>query len=186
MIDALMRSSLSIASLALGRRLLLHSSTAIHRRRSPILTAAFRPSAGHIRSSTTHFALSTMADKVISLLGDETVSAQDAAQKLADPSRTAFVQDGDLTRFEEELNALWSNILSAAEKTPHDQQDKLVDVMGAIKGMPEPVHGGKKIEIGGQETRWDQLPMFGALTRERLDIGKTTDLFTSSVKRHLS
>ena len=127
-----------------------------------------------------------MADKVISLLGDKAVSAQEAAQKLTDPSRTAFVKDGDLSRFEEGLNALWYNILSAAEKTPHDQQDKLVDVMRAIKGMPEPVHEGKKIEIWGQETRWDELPMFGALTRERLDIGMTTDLFTSSIKRQLS
>ncbi|KAI8650379.1 hypothetical protein NCS57_01371400 [Fusarium keratoplasticum] len=114
-----------------------------------------------------------MADKVISLLGDKAVSAQEAAQKLTDPSRTAFVKDGDLSRFEEGLNALWYNILSAAEKTPHDQQDKLVDVMRAIKGMPEPVHEGKKIEIWGQETRWDELPMFGALTRERLDIAQS-------------
>ncbi|WAO96229.1 Hypothetical protein NCS54_01389600 [Fusarium falciforme] len=114
-----------------------------------------------------------MADKVISLLGDKAVSAQDAAQKLTDPCRTAFVKDGDLSRFEEELNALWNNILSAAEKTPHDQQDKLVDVMRAIKGMPEPDHEGKKIEIWGQETRWDQLPMFGSLTRERLDIAQS-------------
>ncbi|KAI8652007.1 hypothetical protein NCS56_01417300 [Fusarium sp. Ph1] len=168
-----MRPSAVIVSLALGRRLLLHSSTVIHRRRTPTPTAASLPSAGHIRFSTTQFALSAMADKVISLLGDKAVSAQDAAQKLADPSRTAFVKDGDLSRFEEELNALWSNILSAAEKTPHGQQDKLVDVMRAIKGMPEPVHEGKKIEIWGQETRWDQLPMFGALTRERLDIAQS-------------
>ncbi|EEU36045.1 uncharacterized protein NECHADRAFT_53008 [Fusarium vanettenii 77-13-4] len=114
-----------------------------------------------------------MADKVISLLGDEAVSAQEAAEKLADPSRTAFVKDGDLSRFEEELDALWNNILSAAEKTPHDEQDKLVDVMRAIKGMSEPVHEGKKIEIWGRETRWDELPLFGGLTRERLDIAQS-------------
>ncbi|KAJ4218082.1 hypothetical protein NW759_008677 [Fusarium solani] len=168
-----MRSSASIVSLALGRRLLLHSSTVIHRRRSPTLTAASFTSAGHIRFSTTHSALSAMADKGVSLLGDKAVSAQEAAQKLADPSRTAFVKDGDLSRFEEELNALWNNILSVAEKTPHDEQDKLVDVMRAIKGMPEPVHEGKKIEVWGQETRWDQLPMFGALARERLDIAQS-------------
>lgn len=176
MIDGLMRSSVVIVSLALGRRSLLHSLTLIHRRRSPTLTAAFLPSAGHLRFSTTHFVHSAMADKVISLLGDEAVSAQEAAEKLADPSRTAFVKDGDLSRFEEELDALWNNILSAAEKTPHDEQDKLVDVMRAIKGMSEPVHEGKKIEIWGRETRWDELPLFGGLTRERLDIGKTAYL----------
>ncbi|RTE84063.1 hypothetical protein BHE90_001409 [Fusarium euwallaceae] len=114
-----------------------------------------------------------MVDKVLTLLGDKTVSAQEAAQKLADPSRTAFVKDGDLSRFEEELYALWNNILSAAEKTPHDQQDKLVDVMRAIKDMPEPVHEGKKLKIWGGETRWDELPMFGPLTREQLDVARS-------------
>ncbi|KAJ4328088.1 hypothetical protein N0V84_001456 [Fusarium piperis] len=114
-----------------------------------------------------------MADKVLTLLGDKAISAQEAAQKLSDPSRTAFVKDGDLAKFEDELDALWNNILSAADKIPHDQQDKLVDVMRAIKSMPEPVHEGKKMVIWGSESRWDELPLFAPLSREQLDIAQS-------------
>lgn len=183
-----MRSRVGIVSLALGRRLLLHPSTVIHRRRSPNLTAALLPSARPVRFSTTlaHFALSAMADQVLALLGNEAVSAQEAAQKLSDPSRTTFAKYGDLTRFEEELYVLWCNILSAAEKTPHDQQDKLVDVMRVIKNMPEPVHDGKKMVIWSKEWRWDELPMFAAFAREQLDGGMTASPFTLSIRRQLS
>ncbi|KAF5011208.1 hypothetical protein FDECE_2662 [Fusarium decemcellulare] len=111
-----------------------------------------------------------MADKVSTLLGDNAISAQEAAQKLADPSRAAFEKDGDLSKVEEELDELWSVILTKAEQTPHGQQDDLVDLMHAIKNMPQPVHEGKKLVIWDEEQRWEQLPLFGAKARERLDI----------------
>ncbi|KAJ3531196.1 hypothetical protein NM208_g8986 [Fusarium decemcellulare] len=113
-----------------------------------------------------------MSDKVSTLLGDNAISAQEAAQKLADPSRAAFEKDGDLSKVEEELDGLWSAILTKAEQTPHDQQDDLVDLMRAIKNMPQPVHEGKKFVIWDEEQRWDQLPLFGAKARERLDIAQ--------------
>ncbi|KAM0431398.1 hypothetical protein ACHAPT_005375 [Fusarium lateritium] len=120
-----------------------------------------------------------MAERVISLLNDKAISAQEAAQKLAEPSRAAFVKDGDLSKFEQELYDLWEAILSAAEQTPHDQQDKLVEVMHAIKNLPEPFYEGKKIVIWGQEQRWDQLPMLSAQSREELDIGRSGEAFVN-------
>ncbi|KAM5350771.1 hypothetical protein ACJ41O_007276 [Fusarium nematophilum] len=112
-----------------------------------------------------------MADRISTLLR-EPISAQEAAQQLADPCRAAF-KDGDLSRFQDELDGLWSAILTAAEQTPHDQQNRLVDVMRAIKDMPQPVHeSDKKLEVWDEEQRWDQLPMFGAKAREQLDIAQ--------------
>ncbi|KAF4944023.1 hypothetical protein FSARC_14788 [Fusarium sarcochroum] len=107
-----------------------------------------------------------MADNIKSLLGDNAVSANEAAQKLASRCIDA-VEKNDNTKIEDELDGLWSNILAAAEQTPHDKQDKLVDILHAIKHLSQPA--GKKLEIWGQEQRWDELPTFGAKAREQLD-----------------
>ncbi|KAF5025483.1 hypothetical protein F66182_2388 [Fusarium sp. NRRL 66182] len=117
-----------------------------------------------------------MAENVQALLGDNAISSQQAAQRLATPCRDAFEKDGDLSKLEQELDGLWSAILTAAEQTPHDRQDKLVDIMRAIKHMAQPVNETKKLVIWDQEQRWEQLPMFGAKAREQLDIGKARNL----------
>lgn len=106
-----------------------------------------------------------------------TISTQEAAQQLARPARDAFEKDGDLGKVEHELEGAWAALTAAAAQTPHDGQDALVDVVHAIAAMPHPTHaaveGAKKFEIWGEELRWEQLPLFGAKTREGLDIGNS-------------
>lgn len=112
-----------------------------------------------------------MTDMAAALAADGAISVEETAQKLAAPARNAFEKDGDLAKVEDELATLWSAVLTAAEQTPHHQQDRLVQVVQAIKEMPQPVHESKKLEIWGEEQRWNQLPLFGANARERLDTG---------------
>lgn len=115
----------------------------------------------------------------------DAISVQEAAEKLAGPARQAFEKDGDLGKVEHELEGLWTAVTTAAEQTPHDQQGKLVDIVRAIKEMPQPIHEGKKFEVWGEELRWEQLPLFGAKTREGLDLardsksGKPDDAFVN-------
>ncbi|RGP78800.1 hypothetical protein FLONG3_2998 [Fusarium longipes] len=110
-----------------------------------------------------------MADNIKKLLADDSVSAQDAAQNVASPCINAIEKSEDASKIEHELNALWSAILTAAEQTPHDRQDKLVQVMHAIKELSPSGDKAKKFVVWDQETRWDELPLFGAAARERLD-----------------
>ncbi|KAJ4252419.1 hypothetical protein NW762_011019 [Fusarium torreyae] len=110
-----------------------------------------------------------MADNIKTLLGDNAVSANEAAERLASSCVDAVAKN-DNAKAEEELDGLWSNILTAAQQTPYDQQDKLVDIMHAIKHLSQPA--GKKLEIWGQEQRWEELPLFGAKAREQLDIAQ--------------
>ncbi|KAF7553531.1 hypothetical protein G7Z17_g3557 [Cylindrodendrum hubeiense] len=112
-----------------------------------------------------------MAD-ITSAFIDGAISSKESAQKLAAPARSAFEKDGDLAKVENELDSLWSAVLTAAEETPHEQQDRLVEIVRAIKEMPQPVHESKKLEIWGEEQSWDQLPLFGAKARERLDTAR--------------
>ncbi|KAH6961990.1 hypothetical protein BKA56DRAFT_636981 [Ilyonectria sp. MPI-CAGE-AT-0026] len=113
-----------------------------------------------------------MSDMAAALAADGAIPVEETAQKLAAPARSAFEEDGDLAKVEDELATLWSAVLTAAEQTPHQQQDRLVQVVHAIKEMPQPVHESKKLEIWGEEKHWNQLPLFGANARERLDTAR--------------
>lgn len=108
---------------------------------------------------------------IIAAFIPDAISVQEAAEKLAAPARQAFEKDGDLGKTEHELERLWTAVTSAAEQTPHAQQSKLVDIVLAIKALPQPAHESKKLEIWGEEQRWEQLPLFGAKAREGLDLG---------------
>ncbi|CAG7557397.1 unnamed protein product [Fusarium equiseti] len=113
-----------------------------------------------------------MADNMKKLLADDSVSPQDAAQKIAGPCINAVEKNEDDSKIEDELDALWSSILTAAEQTPHDRQDKLVQIVQAIKGLSPASEKAKKISVWGEEKRWDELPMFGGKAREQLDIAQ--------------
>ncbi|KAJ4138504.1 hypothetical protein NW768_002339 [Fusarium equiseti] len=113
-----------------------------------------------------------MADNIKKLLEDESVSPQDAAQKIAGPCISAIEKNEGDSKIEDELDALWSGILTAAEQTPHDRQDKLVQIVQAIKGLSPASEKAKKIIVWGEEKRWDELPMFGGKAREQLDIAQ--------------
>ncbi|KAH7064943.1 hypothetical protein B0J12DRAFT_693339 [Macrophomina phaseolina] len=117
--------------------------------------------------------MATSPNDITAAFVADAISVQEAAQKLAAPSRDAFEKNADLGKVEHELEGLWSAVISAAEQTPHDQQDKLVDIVRTIKEMPQPVHEGKKLEIWGEEQRWEQLPLFSAKAREGLDIAQS-------------
>ncbi|KAH7183331.1 uncharacterized protein B0J16DRAFT_163637 [Fusarium flagelliforme] len=113
-----------------------------------------------------------MADTIKKLLADDSISAQDAAQKIAGSCINEIEKNEDDSKIEDELDALWSGILTAAEQTPHDRQDKLVQIMQAIKGLSPASEKAKKISVWGEEKRWDELPMFGGKAREQLDIAQ--------------
>ncbi|KAL6914804.1 hypothetical protein FSST1_012564 [Fusarium sambucinum] len=110
-----------------------------------------------------------MADKIKDLLADDSVSAQDAARKITSSCITAIEKNEDASKIEDELYNLWPGILTAAEQTPHDRQDKLVQVMQAIKELAPSGDKAKKIVVWGNETRWDALPLFGSTARDELD-----------------
>lgn len=118
---------------------------------------------------------------IIAAFIPDAISVQEAAEKLAAPARQAFEKDGDLGKTEHELERLWTAVTSAAEQTPHAQQSKLVDIVLAIKALPQPAHESKKLEIWGEEQRWEQLPLFGAKAREGLDLAsdKPDDSFVN-------
>ncbi|KAI1068724.1 hypothetical protein LB507_006253 [Fusarium sp. FIESC RH6] len=99
----------------------------------------------------------------------DSVSLQDAAQRIAASCISAIEKNEDDSKIEDELDALWSGILTAAEQTPHDRQDKLVQIVQAIKGLSPASEKAKKISVWGEEKRWDELPMFGGKAREQLD-----------------
>ncbi|KAF4493314.1 Vegetative incompatibility HET-E-1 [Fusarium agapanthi] len=106
------------------------------------------------------------------LLSDSSVSAQQAAEKLASPCLEAIKKNADAAKIEGEFDSLWSSVLSAAEQTPHDKQGKLVETLHAIKSIPPSADTAKKVVVWGEEKRWDDLPMFGGKAREQLDIAK--------------
>ncbi|KAF4457099.1 hypothetical protein F53441_887 [Fusarium austroafricanum] len=103
------------------------------------------------------------------LLSDSAVSADDAAQRLAGPALEALQNDQG---YEDKLNNLWLDVFTAAEQTPHGEQGKLVETLQAIKNMPQANETGKKIVVWGEETQWNELPMFGGLAREQLDVAQ--------------
>ncbi|KAF4411176.1 Vegetative incompatibility HET-E-1 [Fusarium acutatum] len=106
------------------------------------------------------------------LLSDSSVSAQQAAEKLASPCLEAIKKKEDASKIEGEFDGLWSSVLSAAEQTPHDKQEKLVETLHAIKSIPQSAETAKKVVVWGEEKRWDELPMFGGKAREQLDIAQ--------------
>ncbi|KAG4255781.1 hypothetical protein FPRO03_04729 [Fusarium proliferatum] len=106
------------------------------------------------------------------LLSDSSVSAQQAAEKLASPCLEAITKNEDTAKIEGEFDSLWSSVLSAAEQTPHDKQGKLVETLHAIKSIPQSAETAKKVVVWGEEKRWDELPMFGGKAREQLDIAQ--------------
>ncbi|VZH91539.1 unnamed protein product [Fusarium fujikuroi] len=106
------------------------------------------------------------------LLSDSSVSAQQAAEKLASPCLEAIKKNEDASKIEGEFDSLWSSVLSAAEQTPHDKQGKLVETLYAIKSIPQSAETAKKVVVWGEEKRWDELPMFGGKAREQLDIAQ--------------
>ncbi|KAF5987246.1 heterokaryon incompatibility protein het-E-1 [Fusarium coicis] len=106
------------------------------------------------------------------LLSDSSVSAQQAAEKLAGPCLEAIKKNEDPSKIEGEFDGLWSSVLSAAEQTPHDKQGKLVETLHAIKSIPQSAETAKKVVVWGEEKRWDELPMFGGKAREQLDIAQ--------------
>ncbi|KAG8670561.1 hypothetical protein FPOAC2_09923 [Fusarium poae] len=110
-----------------------------------------------------------MADKIKDLLADDSVSAQDAAQKIASSCINAIEKNEDASKIEDELYNLWQAVLTAAEQTPHDRQDKLVQVMQAIKELAPSGDKAKKIIVWGDEARWDTLPLFGPTARDEFD-----------------
>ncbi|KAK7706452.1 hypothetical protein SLS57_009688 [Botryosphaeria dothidea] len=126
--------------------------------------------------------MATSPNDITAAFVADAISVQEAAQKLAAPARDAYEKDGDLGKVEHELEGLWSAVINAAEQTPHDKQDKLVDIVRAIKDLPQPKHEGKRLEIWGEEQRWEQLPLFGGKAREALDIsqGKSDDGFVNA------
>ncbi|GKU07129.1 hypothetical protein FLAG1_10503 [Fusarium langsethiae] len=109
-----------------------------------------------------------MADNIKDLLADNSVSAQHAAQEITSSCINAIEKNEDASKIEDELHALWSAILTAAEQTPHDRQDKLVQVMQAIKELAPSGDKAKKFVVW-EETRWGDLPLFGSTARDELD-----------------
>ncbi|KAF5591167.1 heterokaryon incompatibility protein het-E-1 [Fusarium subglutinans] len=109
---------------------------------------------------------------LIKLLSDSSVSAQQAAEKLASPCLEAIKKNEDAAKIEGQFDSLWSSVLSAAEQTPHDKQGKLVETLHAIKSLRPSAETAKKVVVWGEEKRWDELPMFGGKAREQLDIAK--------------
>ena len=125
-----------------------------------------------LRFSSLSFISARKMTDLTKLLSDSAVTAQQAAEKLAGPCLEAIKKNEDASKIEGEFDGLWSSVLSAAEQTPHDRQDKLVQVMHAIKELSPSGDKAKKFEVWGEEKRWDELPMFGGKAREQLDIGK--------------
>jgi hypothetical protein len=117
-----------------------------------------------------------MAGTLKELLSDKSVSADQAARIVADDCIQAIDKNEDATDIEDKLNELWSDVLTAAEQTPHDQQDKLVEVVQSIKNLPEATEKAKKLTVWEDVKRWDELPMFGPKAREQLDIGMLNTL----------
>ncbi|QPC80207.1 hypothetical protein HYE68_010959 [Fusarium pseudograminearum] len=110
-----------------------------------------------------------MADNIKDILADDSVTVQDAAKKITSSCITSIEKNEDASKIENELHALWSGILTAAEQTPHDRQDKLVQVMQAIKELAPSGDKAKKFVVWEEETRWDALPLFGSTARDELD-----------------
>lgn len=117
-----------------------------------------------------------MAGTLKDLLSDDSVSAEQAAQIVAHDCIEAIDKNEDATEIENKLNDLWSEVLTAAEQTPHDQQDKLVEVVQSIKNLPEAIEKAKKLTVWDDAKSWDELPMFGPKAREQLDIGMLNTL----------
>ncbi|KAH6954461.1 hypothetical protein DER45DRAFT_615791 [Fusarium avenaceum] len=113
-----------------------------------------------------------MAGTLKDLLSDDSVSAEQAARIVAHDCIEAIDKNEDATEIENKLNDLWSDVLTAAEQTPHDQQDKLVEVVQSIKHLPEATEKAKKLTVWDDAKSWDELPMFGPKAREQLDIAQ--------------
>ncbi|KAF5252823.1 hypothetical protein FANTH_2147 [Fusarium anthophilum] len=125
-----------------------------------------------LRFSSLSFISARIMTDLTKLLSDSSVSAQQAAEKLASPCLEAIKKNEDAAKIEGEFDSLWSSVLSAAEQTPHDKQGKLVETLHAIKSIRPSAETAKKVVVWGEEKRWDELPMFGGKAREQLDIAK--------------
>ncbi|KAM0197258.1 hypothetical protein ACHAPA_004117 [Fusarium lateritium] len=113
-----------------------------------------------------------MADHIKELLSDDSVSTDKIAQYMARDCIPAIDKNEDATEIEDALHDMWSTLLTVAEQTPHDQQDKLVGVLRSIKDLPEAAEKAKKLTVWDQVKRWEDLPMFGPTAREQLDIAQ--------------
>ncbi|EWG53978.1 hypothetical protein FVEG_12296 [Fusarium verticillioides 7600] len=129
-----------------------------------------------LRFSSLSFISARKMTDLTKLLSDSSVSAQQAAEKLASPCLEAIKKNEDASKIEGEFDGLWSSVLSAAEQTPHDKQGKLVETLHAIKTIPQ---SAEKVVVWGEEKRWDELPMFGGKAREQLDIEKSDEAFVN-------
>ncbi|PTD08932.1 hypothetical protein FCULG_00011157 [Fusarium culmorum] len=99
-----------------------------------------------------------MADNIKDILVDDSVTVQDAAKKITSSCITAIEKNEDASKIEDELHALWSGILTAAEQTPHDRQDKLVQVMQAIKELAPSGDKAKKFVVWGRRRAGMRCP----------------------------
>lgn len=66
---------------------------------------------------------------------------------------------------EDGLDRIWAFIIDIAKKFP-DAQDKLVQLLKRIKGLPDLEADGEVIKVYGTLKVWSDLPLFGYKMRD--------------------
>lgn len=96
----------------------------------------------------------------------DTTTPETAAIKITQPIVDSYIAGEEP---ESGLWDLWASINNAARSTPSDDenQDKLVDLVAAIKSLPPLVRPGsdEQCHVWGSKV-WESLPIFGANMRE--------------------
>lgn len=74
---------------------------------------------------------------------------------------------------EASLEEAWHELTTLAQQTSHTQQDRLTEFVIAIHKQSGPLtDDGKKVEVWGQETSWESLPLLGPELRKCWNTGK--------------
>ena len=111
------------------------------------------------------------------LESDESNAEATAAKTIASTVKPSEAEDTNDIR--DSIGLLWVTVLHVARQTPvsHPWQDKLVNLVAAIKGMPIPNNSNPALvnyeQVWGAQT-WARLPLLGMQVRESWNKGPWT------------
>lgn len=101
----------------------------------------------------------------VDLLADKNRPISDAVQKFTRPVNEA-VRAGN-NDLEGPLRQIWQDLIIAAGRTPHSEQDRLVLLVLEIQKQPGPVkENGDSCKVWEEPAEWRSLPVLGPAMRE--------------------
>lgn len=129
----------------------------------------FNPCAISLRQSSANclykFQLLKMSIK--ETLSDKNKPQQDAIKALISPVNTAVESDGP-EGVEKALWNTWNELIDVASKTPHSEQDHLVQIVRKTQRQAGPSKtDGSSCKVWDEEVEWDKMSLFGPALREK-------------------